>query len=159
MKEFKEQIVSKIIDASADCKIIQLKDIAEEMGINHITHHDVYDIQNAVAKRLDGYRATRIMNTPNDSLFQSLAWLEDGFEFEDEDTLLKKDVVATALGCYPDDISNEDVESYEACDYLTENTCRNDHNVLWYHDGRNEACYDLDDERFLTEEEIEEQLC
>lgn len=50
---------------------------------------------------------------------------------------------------------NRDME----LDYLTENECRNKRAVLWYSDENyNEAIY-IDTLEFLTEEEIEKELC
>lgn len=44
-------------------------------------------------------------------------------------------------------------------DYLTENTCRNGRNVLWYIDEANNIAIYIDTREFLTEEEIEKELC
>lgn len=44
-------------------------------------------------------------------------------------------------------------------DYLTENTCRNGRDVLWYIDEANNIAIYIDTLEFLTEEEIEKELC
>lgn len=43
--------------------------------------------------------------------------------------------------------------------HLTENTCRNGRTVLWYMDERLSVAIYIDTLEFLSEEEIEEELC
>lgn len=44
-------------------------------------------------------------------------------------------------------------------DYLTENTCRNGREVLWYMDNDTCKAIYIDTLDFLSEEEIEKELC
>lgn len=44
-------------------------------------------------------------------------------------------------------------------DYLTENTCRNGRKVLWYMDENKCVAIYIDTLEFLTDEEIEKELC
>lgn len=98
MKEFKQNLVDLIVASSHTLKIISLKDVAAANGINHIDRQDVQDILNAVLKVLPGYHAVRMMNTPNDSLFQSLTFVQndvtfdDGSEFEEQHIYLIESV-------------------------------------------------------------------
>lgn len=57
------------------------------------------------------------------------------------------------------EIGFEDVLNDIEHDYLTENTCRNGRDVLWYIDENHNVAIYEDTLEFLTEEEIEEQLC
>ena len=57
------------------------------------------------------------------------------------------------------EIGFEDVLNDIKNDYLTENTCRNGKEVLWYLDENKSVAIYVDSLEFLTEEDIEEQLC
>lgn len=83
MKDWKENIVSAIVERSAGDKIIPLKEIAGAHGIAHIAAQDARDIMHAVEKRLPDYRPVRMMATENDSLFQSLTFIQKDVEFEE----------------------------------------------------------------------------
>lgn len=218
MKEFKEQIVEKIIETSHEQKIVSLKAVAASLGIKHITRQDTVDIQKAVAQRLEGYHAVQMMDAPHASLFQSLTWIEDGVEFDDRTpvervdsfrswlssvglsqsecagrfgiplrtvqnwangvnsapdyvvrlmqeaadagALVKAAVVARALECSADDIALSDLRRFERCGYLTENETRSGHTVIWYLDSEDRtACFDTHDLRFLSDDEIDDELC
>lgn len=89
MKDWKENIVSAIVERSAGDKIIPLKEIAAAHGIAHIAAQDARDIMHAVEKRLPDYRPVRMMATENDSLFQSLTFIQNDVEFEEEPNMKK----------------------------------------------------------------------
>ena len=91
MKEFKEQIIEKIIEAAQEQKIVRLKEIAAYLGIRHITRQDTADIQKAVGQRLDGYHSVQLFDNPHSSLFQSLAWIQDDVEFHDAPAVEKSE--------------------------------------------------------------------
>ena len=82
MKEFKENVVNKMIEKSQDMRIVSLRETAAELGINHISAQDTRDIAQRLRK-VEGYHLVQMMNTPNDSLFCSLCLVEDGVEFDD----------------------------------------------------------------------------
>lgn len=58
-----------------------------------------------------------------------------------------------------EEIGFENVLSDIENDYLTENSCRNGRDVLWYMDENNNVAIYIDTLEFLTEEEIEKELC
>lgn len=82
MKEFKENVVDKMIEKSQDMRIVSLRETAAELGIKHISAQDTRDIARRLQK-VEGYRLVQMMNTPNDSLFCSLCLVENGVEFDD----------------------------------------------------------------------------
>lgn len=82
MKEFKENIVSKMIEKSKEMRIVSLRETAGELGIDHINAQDVRDIAQRL-RSVEGFHLVQMMNTPHDSLFCSLCLVEDGVEFDD----------------------------------------------------------------------------
>nr|DAW28818.1 MAG TPA: hypothetical protein [Caudoviricetes sp.] len=82
MKEFKENIVNKMIEKSKEMRIVSLRETAVELGFNHINAQDVRDIAERL-RSVEGFHLTRMMSTPNDSLFCSLCLVEDGVELDD----------------------------------------------------------------------------
>lgn len=86
MKEFKENIVSKMIEKSKEMRIVSLRETAGELGIDHINAQDVRDIAQRL-RSVEGFHLVQIMNTPHDSLFCSLCMVEDGVEFDNEEEL------------------------------------------------------------------------
>lgn len=82
MKEFKENIVKKMIEESKEMRIVSLRETALEMGIDHINVQDVRNIAERL-RSVEGFQLVRMMSTPNDSLFCSLCLVEDCVEFDD----------------------------------------------------------------------------
>ena len=87
MKEYKREIIDAIIAEAEDSKIVSLREVAANLGHDHLPRLVVEEIRNAVKKELPGYRAVIMENTPHDSLFQSLCFVEDDVEFEDENKM------------------------------------------------------------------------
>ena len=83
MKTWKADIVSAIVKEAEGCKIVSLREIATRAGINHVSSGDCRDIIAAVGKKLDGYHPVRMMDTPNDSLFVSVCFIDNTLEFDD----------------------------------------------------------------------------
>ena len=84
MKAWKQEIVNDIVTAAADCRIVNLREIANSKGYNHISSQDCRDILHAVTKALPEYKAVRFYkNNPNESLFTTLTFIEKGLEFDD----------------------------------------------------------------------------
>lgn len=81
MKEFKENIVNKMIEKSGEMRIVSLRETAAEMGINHINAQDVRDIAGHL-RSVEGFHLVQMMNAPHDSLFCSLCLVENGVEFD-----------------------------------------------------------------------------
>lgn len=90
MKEYKREIIDAIIAEAEDSRIISLREVAANLGHDHLPRLVVEEIRNAVKKELPGYHAVRMENTPHDSLFQSLCFVEDDVEFEDEGEFLDR---------------------------------------------------------------------
>ena len=82
MKEFKEQIVSRMIEKSQEMRIVSLRETAAELGINHIAVQDVRDIAQRLSQ-VEGFHLVQMQSTPNDSMFCSLCLVEDDVEFDD----------------------------------------------------------------------------
>lgn len=83
MKTWKTEIVNDVRAAAEGARIVSLKEVAEARGINHIKTQDAREIIAAVLEMLPGFRAVRMMVTTNDSLFQSLCFVENDVEFDD----------------------------------------------------------------------------
>lgn len=71
---------------------------------------------------------------------------------------MNKSILAAIEKIY-NKIGNRNIIDYIRHEYLTENTCRNGRDVLWFMDEDNNVAIYIDTLEFLTEEEIEEQLC
>lgn len=70
---------------------------------------------------------------------------------------VKASVIREALGT--DAVSADFVQNAERLGYLTFNECRNGHSAVWYYDNDGkEACFDINESRFLSAQEIETQL-
>lgn len=84
MKAYKENIIDEIVKASITDKIISLKEIANALGVNHISTNEVLQIVSAIAKRLDNYKPAQMTNgETNESLFTTLHFVQNDVEFED----------------------------------------------------------------------------
>lgn len=90
MKEWKTELINDICKAAAGTRIVSLKETAAARGITHISAQGARDILTAVKKALPEYRPVRMMKTPNDSLFQSLCFIEKGVEFDDGSAFLQE---------------------------------------------------------------------
>lgn len=90
MKQLKIDIIDAIVSESKHNKIISLREVVEKLGAVHISTTDCRDIVKAVETALPTYRSVRMMKTPNDSIFQSLCFVQNDVEFDDEDDCRKK---------------------------------------------------------------------
>lgn len=84
MKEWKENLVKAVINETQEKWIVSLKEVAAAHGISHIKTQEAHEIMGAVLKAVPDYHPVRMMNTPNDSFFQSLCFVENGVEFDSE---------------------------------------------------------------------------
>lgn len=84
MKEWKENLVKAVINETQEKWIVSLKEVAAAQGISHIKTQEAHEIMGAVLKAVPDYRPVRMMNTQNDSFFQSLCFVENGVEFDSE---------------------------------------------------------------------------
>lgn len=87
MKEFKAEIIEKIVKESEDSKIVSLHDVGVALGHKHLSAQDCRDIINAALKRMPDYRVVRIVapRTPDccASLWEAAAFIDSSLEFED----------------------------------------------------------------------------
>lgn len=84
MKQFKLDIIRAAEAETKHSRVVMLKDIAQNLGYNHISNDDCYDIARSL-KSVQGYKLVRILYHEYDSLFQSLALVsEECFTKEDE---------------------------------------------------------------------------
>ena len=81
MKNYKEEIIARMIEKSADEKIVSLRETAAELGISHISAQDCRDILNRLQK-VEGFRPVQIMSSKHDSLFCSLCLVDNTVEFD-----------------------------------------------------------------------------
>lgn len=61
-----------------------MEEVAAAQGISHIKTQEAHEIMGAVLKAVPDYHPVRMMDTPNDSFFQSLCFVENGTEFDSE---------------------------------------------------------------------------
>ena len=74
MKKWKQQIVDEIVRRAEDLKEVSLRDVANDMGYNHIKTEDCLHIARAVEKCLPEYRPLKLISHSYDSLFVSLVF-------------------------------------------------------------------------------------
>ena len=76
---------------------------------------------------------------------------------------IQKMILADDLGYIDDSMSEEEIREIirdnELHGYLTTNYGRNGHWCVWYFDENHDICYDINDERYLSNEEIEKNFC
>ena len=82
MKQFKLDILKKIEEESIGCKVISLKEQANKCGIKHLKAQECLEIADAFLKN-HNYEIIRMMNTPNDSIFCSLTFVDKTLESEE----------------------------------------------------------------------------
>lgn len=56
-------------------------------------------------------------------------------------------------------VENPDIIADYDHDYISINKCRNGRDCVWYLDESKEACIYIDTLEFMTDEEIEKELC
>lgn len=89
MKEFKQQIISAIVEKARGCKIVSLYETAQELGYKHISSQDCRDILGAVKKSIPDYTPVKMLdhqqyrNKATASLFTTLCFVDKELEFDD----------------------------------------------------------------------------
>lgn len=87
MKQFKEDIVNRIVEEAQSCRIVSLYDVGREMGHKHILAQDCRDIMRKVLEQLPGYRAVQMlqpgMSNSTASLWTTLHFVDRELEFSD----------------------------------------------------------------------------
>ena len=73
-----------VINETREKRVVSLKEVAAAQGISHIKTQEAHEIMSAVIKAVSDYRPFRMMDTANDSFFQSLCFVENGVEFDSE---------------------------------------------------------------------------
>ena len=82
MKNWKNELVKAMVAETTDCKIVLLRDVAAQAGINHIKRQDAMEVMRKAAQE-SGYRIVALINGRHDSFYQAAALIEDGVEFEE----------------------------------------------------------------------------
>ena len=87
MKNYQQEIVSKIIEEAEGCRFVSLHDVGTALGHKHISTQDCRDIIAAVLKALPNYRVVKMVDpgTPDTcaSLWTTATFVEDEVEFEE----------------------------------------------------------------------------
>lgn len=87
MKEYKQEIVNRIISEAECCKIVSLHDIGTALGHKHISTQDCRDIINAVQKAIPDYKCVKMVKPGQSrataSLWTTAAFIDRDIEFED----------------------------------------------------------------------------
>ena len=81
MKQFKLDIINRMVEKHAEQRIVSLRETANELGYNHMSAQDCRDIISKL-KNVQGAKLIRLMNTPHDSLFCSLCLVDECVSFE-----------------------------------------------------------------------------
>lgn len=87
MKEWKSAIVNDIVERNRNDRFVQLRDVASDHGLNHISVGDCRDILNAVLKAAPHLKAVQLL-TPEQMQRPATAGLFSTLVFTDHDTEL-----------------------------------------------------------------------
>lgn len=89
MKEYKQQIIDRIVAQAEGDRMISLYEVGRSLGHKHIKAQDCADIMRAVLKRLPGYEAVRLVapgqSDQTASLWTTLTFIDKELEYEDYD--------------------------------------------------------------------------
>ena len=87
MKEFKTEIIEKIVKESEGSRIVSLHDVGVALGHKHVSAQDCRDIISAALKRMPGYRVVKMVapRTPDccASLWETATFVDSSLEFEE----------------------------------------------------------------------------
>lgn len=83
MKQYKIDVLEKIKAASEGDRIISLREQANACGIKHLKTQECLEIANKFIKNHPDYKMVRMMETPFDSIFCSLTFIDKELQFED----------------------------------------------------------------------------
>lgn len=87
MKEFKLDIVNRIVLEARGSRIVRLRDVGAAAGCNHISTQDCRDIIKAALVELPNYRVVKMV-TPGQSAATASLWttaaiVDKALEFDD----------------------------------------------------------------------------
>lgn len=87
MKEFKTEIIEKIVKESEGSRIVSLHDVGVALGHKHVSAQDCRDIISAALKRMPGYRVVKMV-APRTldccaSLWETATFVDSSLEFEE----------------------------------------------------------------------------
>lgn len=86
MKEFKLDIINKIVEMAVSDRIISLYEVGTSLGHKHIKSQDCRDIMGAVLKQLPGYKAVKMVSPGQSdqtaSLWTTLTFIDKELEFD-----------------------------------------------------------------------------
>ena len=87
MKEFKLDIVNRIVSEAKGSRIVRLHDVGVAAGYNHISSQDCRDIIKAVLVELPDYKAVKMVapgqSAATASLWTTAAFVDKALEFDD----------------------------------------------------------------------------
>lgn len=87
MKDFKTEIIEKIVKESEGSRIVSLRDVGVALGHKHVSAQDCRDIISAALKRMSGYRVVKMVapRTPDccASLWETATFIDTSLEFEE----------------------------------------------------------------------------
>lgn len=87
MKEFKLDIVNRIVLEAKGSRIVRLHDVGVAAGYNHISSQDCRDIIKAVLVELPDYKAVKMVapgqSAAAASLWTTAAFVDKALEFDD----------------------------------------------------------------------------
>lgn len=91
MKEWKTDLVKRIVKKAEGEKIISLRETALEAGINHIKTQECLEITRAVLKVCPDYQVVKMINPANkvESAFTTITFIDKDLEFESEEEFLR----------------------------------------------------------------------
>lgn len=87
MKEFKLDMINRIVTEARGCRIVSLHDVGVAAGYNHISAQDCRDIINAVLAELPDYKVVKMaapgQSAATASLWTTAAFVDRSLEFEE----------------------------------------------------------------------------
>lgn len=87
MKEFKLNLINRIVLEAKGSRIVRLHDVGVAAGYNHISTQDCRDIINAALKELPDYKVVKMVSVGQSaataSLWTTAALVDKSLEFDD----------------------------------------------------------------------------
>ena len=91
MKDYKLKIIDALVAEAQDARIVELKKIAQSVGVDRLSRQEAEEVLRAAVKQLPDYKIVQIvnekqMNNPaSASLWETGALVEKTFSLEDVD--------------------------------------------------------------------------
>lgn len=84
MKQYKIEILKRLEKASEGDRIISLREQSNACGIKHLKTQECLEIANKFLKSHSDYKMVRMMETPYDSIFCSLTFIDKELQFDQD---------------------------------------------------------------------------